>query len=249
MKRIISISFLLYCLSFCLLAQPASYSSSSNTGTHVGYEYVDLGLSVKWATCNLGANSPDEQGDYYAWGETETYYITLKTKTHINPIEWKSGYHDGYVLSNYKWCNGIDPYEDGGALTKYNTMSHLGKVDNKTVLDLCDDVAHVKLGGKWRMPTIEEWTELKDSCTWTTVYDEWDFCYGYKVTSNMPGYTDKYIFLPFAGYFSGPNDYYWSSSLSTEFPNSACALGLETYCVYITNEDRFFGLPVRPVCP
>ena len=45
---------------------------SCNDGKHEGHEYVDLGLSVKWATCNVGANAPEEYGDYYAWGETST---------------------------------------------------------------------------------------------------------------------------------------------------------------------------------
>ena len=45
---------------------------SPATGTSNGYGYVDLGLSVKWATCNVGATSPEEYGDYFAWGETST---------------------------------------------------------------------------------------------------------------------------------------------------------------------------------
>ncbi len=45
-----------------------------NNGFHNGYEFVDLGLSVNWATFNVGATKPEEYGDYYAWGETETYY-------------------------------------------------------------------------------------------------------------------------------------------------------------------------------
>ena len=87
---------------------------------------VDLGLSVYWATCNLRESgfvgSPEAYGDYYAWGETET----------------KSEYN----WSIYKWCNGS--YD---SLTQYNTNSSYGTVDNKTILDPEDDVAHVKLGG------------------------------------------------------------------------------------------------------
>ena len=48
-----------------------SGSITSSTGTINGYEYVDLGLSVKWAMCNIGASSPSDYGDYFAWGETE----------------------------------------------------------------------------------------------------------------------------------------------------------------------------------
>ena len=45
---------------------------SRPTGTIEGHGYVDRGLSVKWATQNVGASSPSDYGGYYAWGETET---------------------------------------------------------------------------------------------------------------------------------------------------------------------------------
>ena len=89
------------------------------------HEAVDLGLSVKWATCNVGADTPEGYGDYFAWGETSP----------------KSTYN----ASTYLWCNGSIT-----ALTKYNT------VDNKIVLDLADDAAHVIWGDSWRMPTNAE---------------------------------------------------------------------------------------------
>ena len=95
---------------------------------------VDLGLSVKWATCD--ASKPEEYGDYFAWGET--------TPKSIN--NW----------STYKWCNG-DEY----SLTKYCYNKDQGIVDNKTILDLSDDAARVQWGGSLRMPTDSEMTELK----------------------------------------------------------------------------------------
>ena len=125
-----------------------------------GHEYVDLGLSVKWATCNVGAVSPEDYGDYFAWGETEP--------------------KDFYAWSTYKWCNGS--YD---TLTKYCTDSKYGTVDNKTVLDLEDDAAHVNWGGDWRMPTKAEQDELYNNCTW-----EWttqNGVNGYKVTSKING--------------------------------------------------------------
>ena len=90
----------------------------------------------------------------------------------------------------YKWYNG-----SSSSFTKYNTKSIWGKVDNKTVLDPKDDVAHVKLGGSWRMPTDAEWMELKNNCTWT--WTTQNGINGYKVTSNKNGAS---IFLPAAGY-------------------------------------------------
>ena len=104
---------------------------------HNGHEYVDLGLpsGIKWATCNVGATTPEEYGDYFAWGETQP--------------------KDYYDWSTYKYCNG-DEY----SITKYCTRSTYGTVDIKTTLELSDDAARVNWGGKWRMPTIEEQKEL-----------------------------------------------------------------------------------------
>ena len=107
-------------------------------------EAVDLGLSVKWANVNVGAISPEDYGDYFAWGETE-----LKTD---------------YSWSTYKFELGTD---ENGPFSKYVTNSSYGTVDNKTVLDPEDDAAHVNWGGSWRMPTDAEWTELRTKCTWT----------------------------------------------------------------------------------
>ncbi|MBQ4525000.1 MAG: hypothetical protein IJA00_02845 [Bacteroidaceae bacterium] len=135
-------------------------------------EAVDLGLSVKWATCNVGASKPEEYGGYYAWGETEE----------------KSDYN----LETYKWGNGTDFF-----MTKYCTNSNHGIVDNKIVLDPEDDVAHVKWGGSWRMPTISEFKELIDNCTleWTT----YNGVNGQLVT----GPNGNSIFLPAAGFRDG----------------------------------------------
>ena len=138
-------------------------------------DYVDLGLSVMWATCNVGADKPEEPGDYYAWGETST--------------------KNSYKESNYKWSKGSD-YK----LTKYcsdKKNGYRGFTDNKTVLDQDDDVAHVKWGGTWRIPTKDELQELKDNCTWT--WDSINGMKGYRVTSNIPGYSDRSIFLSAAG--------------------------------------------------
>ena len=116
---------LLHTLSMLLFAMVAfTFTSCSlfDLDEIDGYEYVDLGLSVKWATCNVGADSPEDYGDYFAWGETEpksTYY-------------W----------STYKWYRG-----DYDNLTKYCTSSSYGTVDNKKQLDLSDDAARANWGG------------------------------------------------------------------------------------------------------
>ncbi len=104
-----------------------------------GHEYVDLGLSVKWATVNIGASSPETPGSYFAWGETTP----------------KSTYNWG----TYKHCKGSMT-----TLTKYCRLEYFGNVDNKTVLDLSDDAARYNWGGTWRIPTYSEMNELIKKC-------------------------------------------------------------------------------------
>lgn len=196
-----------------------------NTGNH---EYVDLGLSVKWATCNVGATKPEEYGDYFAWGETQP--------------------KDYYDWSTYKWCNGSKNTQ-----TKYNTNSSYGTVDNKTQLELSDDAARANWGGSWRMPTSAEQDELRNNCTWT--WTTQNGVYGYKVTSKKSGYTNKSIFLPAAGYRGGSSllsagsyGYYWSSSLDAGSPYDAWYVDFNSVRVYRSNYYRGYGFSVRPVC-
>ena len=192
------------------------------------HEYVDLGLSVKWATCNVGATKPEEYGDYFAWGETQP----------------KSTYN----WSTYKYCNG-----SYNTLTKYNNSSSYGTVDNKTTLDLSDDAARANWGGSWRMPTDAELTELREQCTWT--WTTQNGVYGYKVTSKKSSYTNKSIFLPAAGYrydsslyYAGSSGYYWSSSLYTDNPNRVWDVYFSSDSVYRNYNFRSYGFSVRPVC-
>ena len=190
-----------------------------------GHEYVDLGLSVKWATCNVGATTPEGYGDYFAWGET-----TPKTT---------------YNWSTYKYCNGT--YD---SMTKYCTDSEYGIVDYKTTLELSDDAAQVNWGGSWRMPTKAEQDELKNKCTWTWI--TLNGVKGYKVTSKKTGNS---IFLPAAGYRNRNMPYgavnngsYWSSSLES---SSSFAYYLTFYSsdVYRGYNLRTYGFSVRAVCP
>jgi hypothetical protein len=189
------------------------------------HEYVDLGLSVKWATCNVGATKPEEYGDYFAWGETQP--------------------KDYYDWSTYKWCNG-----SYNTLTKYNNSSSYGTVDNKTQLELSDDAARANWGGSWRMPTRAEQDELRENCTWT--WTTQNGVNGYKVTSKKNGNS---IFLPAAGYRDGSSlyragsyGYYWSSSLGTGYQDDACGLYFGSGYVGCDLNPRYIGFTVRPVC-
>lgn len=185
---------------------------------------VDLGLSVMWASCNFGALKSEDYGNYYAWAE-------------LMPKE-------DYSWNAYKWCNGSDK-----SLTKYNIEPSRGTVDNKTFLDPEDDVAHVKLGGKWRIPTDAEWTELRTKCTWT-----WTTQNG--VNGRLVKATNgNSIFLPAAGYWgftqfvdAGISGYYWSSSLNTERPYRAWDAWFDSNNVTRYYSNRFLGQSIRPVC-
>ena len=166
-----------------------------------GHPYVDLGLpsGTLWATMNVGATAPEDYGNCYAWGETEA-----------------KGF---YGWDNYRWRQ-----DKRQTLTKYFSDPSYGNPDGKDTLEPADDVAHVLWGNGWRTPTIDEWTELLNNCTWewTTLND----VMGIRVVSVANG---KSIFLPAAGYRNadtshedvGEWGHYWTSSLSIE--NPVCA--------------------------
>ena len=197
------------------------------TNTENGHEYVDLGLSVKWATCNVGASTPEEYGDYFAWGETQPN-------------------KDYYESSTYKWCNG-----SYNSHTKYCIDSSWGTIDNKTVLEAADDAATANWGGSWRMPTHAEFIELCTDCTWTWTTE--NGVNGYKVTSKS---NSNSIFLPAAGYrhgssfdYAGSKGVYWSSSLDRGNSSSAYDLNFDSSNVRRGFDcARSFGRSVRPVC-
>lgn len=191
-----------------------------------GFEYVDLGLSVKWATCNVGATIPEENGNYFAWGETEP-----KAE---------------YTWANYLWCNGTET-----TLSKYCTDSQYGSVDNKTTLDLADDAAYVNMGGNWRMPTDDEINELGENTTWYWTTKP-NGVAGYTLVSNKNQHS---IFLPAAGYKElaigsvNTYGYYWTSSIRSDNP----CLYARSLRIQANNGGgnssyfRFYGQSVRGV--
>lgn len=204
-------------------------------------DYVDLGLSVKWAKRNLGASKPSDYGDYYAWGETEP-----KAK---------------YTWANYKWMQ--TGQSDWNYITKYTfadrqtegiwydaSGNFIG--DGKTTLEAADDAATAKLGSPWRMPTLDEIKELLDNCTWT--WTTQDGKNGYEVK----GSNGNTIFLPAAGFRhssklveAGSWGDSWSSSLYTAYSGSARYLrfGSDVHDCNSYNLSRYLGFTVRPVRP
>ena len=190
------------------------------------HEVVDLGLSVKWATCNVGAETADDAGCYFSWGETSP--------------------KDIYNSTTDKYCScpdGKTSCYDASHYTKYNST------DGKTVLDPEDDAATVNWGSSSRMPTKEEFQELLDKCTW--IWDSSPSHKGYLVASS----NGKSIFLPASGcrngsdlYGRGTYGYYWSSTLNSSHRDGACSLyvGRGPHGIH-GNDFRYYGFPVRPV--
>ena len=193
------------------------------------HEYVDLGLpsGTLWATCNVGANSPEEYGDYFAWGETKT----------------KSTYDWG----TYKYCNGSST-----TLTKYCTLSSYGIVENKTELELLDDAAYVNWGEEWRMPSVDQLDELHTQCEW--IWSSRNGINGYMVKSKA---NNNSIFLPAAGNLADNNSEdlkeagtYWSRTLRPEKPSYAYSLHFTSTSEGASNDLttlRRRGCSIRPI--
>ena len=222
-----------------------AYLIKATVGPIYGWEndfnWVDIGLSVKWATNNVGTFSAEEYGDYYAWGATDPHYESLE------PLTWKEGFGAGYTWTN---C----PYSTGGEttnaqFTKYNAN------DNKTTLDLTDDVAREIWGGGWRMPTAAEFEELI-----ATRNNEANYLWEWTEMNGVAGWqiiyfgNDNSIFLPAAGTWSGTDSNnagsqgaYWSSSLYTGDRSNARGLYFNPNGVSSYTYDRSMGLSVRPV--
>ena len=185
-----------------------------------GHEYVDLGLpsGLKWATCNVGAESPENAGLYFAWGETTGYTIEQAAK--------------GERLFDE------DTYNAGSAASI------------STNLTLEQDAAHVNMGGKWRMPTVEEYQELIDNCTsrWTMEYE--DMWIQGRIFTGSNGNS---IYFRSGGFISSNNPInvdsvieYWSSS----WHSLSGAMHLYSHKDYVgvNYYNRYYGFNVRGVC-
>ena len=196
-------------------------------------QVVDLGLpsGIRWASCNVGATTPEGYGYYFAWGETDS--------------------KKDYSWATYKYANVGEFYHY--KFTKYCTDASSGDngfIDNKTVLEPEDDAATANWGDVWRMPTDAEWTELREQCTWT--WTAQNGMNGYQVASKTNGNS---IFLPAAGfrdgnaapYVAGRRGYYGSSSLLENSSDDVWIVTFNHEKVERDNDKRNKGLSVRPV--
>lgn len=186
--------------------------SAQNRGNANGHEWIDLGLpsGTKWATCNVGATTPEDYGKYFAWGET-----TTKT--------------------NYTQAN--------------------SKTFEKSISDITGkktyDVATANWGNSWRIPTKNEFDELKHNCTWQWVTQNGRN--GYKVTSKK---NNKSIFLPATGYkdgssleFTGEYGCYWFGNKSTSDGSNQNApyILLSSEEISYGEMWRYMGMCIRPI--
>ena len=214
-----------------------------------GYEYVDLGLpsGTLWATCNIGADNPEEYGDYFAWGETKP--------------------KDLYDWRNYKWAHWVydtisEHYYEVLEETWYkyyksNWTNHgIVEGDGKMELEPEDDAAYVNMGSNWRMPTLEQLQELVEKCNWQ--WTQRNGVDGYLVT----GRNGKSMFMPASGgrsselYNDGWCAYYWSRTLcSKEKLTIEAADQGEAYILFFNKwgdqeiwyDSRYDGNTVRAV--
>ena len=205
------------------------------------YEWVDLGLpsGLKWATTNVGAEKLEDFGLYFAWGETQGYSGITSEK--------------GFYWGDYKYtsgaCTGATDSTFRGGLTKYNTNSASGTVDNLTTLEQVDDAAY-QSDNICRMPTKADFEEL--TANTTSVWETLNGVNGRRFTSKTNGNS---IFVPAAGNCDngsadivGSGGCLWSSSLNESDPRFGWYLGFGSGSMHVSYYGRCGGFSVRAVC-
>lgn len=225
---------------------------------------VDLGLSVFWASCNLGASKPEEYGKYYQWADTKGHTDT-ETYNYNNQAPYATS-----ISPNWSW-------------SKYNSQT------DTLTLDKSDDAASVNLGGSWRMPTVKEMEELQSKCKWTwIIYNDCD-CYkvvgptGNYILLPAGGYYSDQLYQRAQIHYTEPIDYYtgvfgyyWSSQLYNDIKHPFCLSIFsgdngtpddqrhqdddlrdwrlsdphpDSHSISNSSKLRYFGLNIRPVHP
>ena len=198
---------------------PASYCPSETVA-------VDLGLPSGnlWADRNVGAESPEDYGAFFSWGNVEPHFPDK------GDVDWG----DNDDAFDYKFTE--SEYE--------KTPGYQLKDD----IDAEHDAATANLGEPWCMPTDDDFQELYDNCDWTckTV----NGVNGYLVVSKINGNS---IFFPCSGYGNGSSwlnrgshGGYWSRSLNSAAGGRRLHFG-SSGVLSQSNSYRYYGFPVRPV--
>lgn len=197
-----------------------------------GHEYVDLGLSVKWATCNVDAQHPEDYGGYYAWGDDKPY-------SHVAHFLDSLGLKKEFFLTS-----------NAGYIDHFMDRWKIDAVGRNLIRKGVDIATH-KWGEGWRLPTKNECVELYNNCIWQEVIIDEVVCY--KVTSKISGYTDRYIIIPHAGYNFVNTEadiyedaVYWTGTLRSEDWIHLFVFNSKEYTDCFSGAA--VGYPVRPVC-
>lgn len=215
-------------------------NNNTSDGKQNGHDYVDLGLpsGTKWATMNIGASAPEDYGNYYAWGETET-------------------------KEDYSWNTYTYFFDNNGNYVPYDDNWHVESGELKdigsNIAGTQYDVAHMKWGDSWQIPTSAQMDELqnREYCEWI-----WTFLNGVKgyiITSKLNG---KSIFLPACGVFysceqqhMNTDGHYWLSTSETSNTFYADYLIFSSVSYDTRHKSEFFhdndcrnhGRAIRPV--
>ena len=199
------------------------FQKQAEANQHNGHEFVDLGLPSGLKWATCNVGASKPE-------EYGDYFAWGETQPKYT-----------YNWDTYMWYNGIE-------VTKYDNYSG---GDGKTTLEPLDDAAYVNWGDGWRMPTEAEQQELVDNCTW--ISETRNGINGYKVISNKPGYKEKSIFIPIAGYMKDDAQmdchecHLWSSTLYCCNPQYAVLIVYSSLSSGLYGHDRFLGKSVRPV--
>ena len=193
----------------------------------VTYEWIDLGLpsGTLWATCNVGADNPEEYGDYFAWGETIT--------------------KNNYCWETYKFWQGS---RDMMAKYGYDIFT-----DYKIELDPADDAATVRWGNSWQIPSVDQWQELHNSSNTTITGTIRNGVKGNMIISKSNGKSIFLPAAGYVNNMTNGNigvtGCYWSRSLVTDFSYLAYSVYFQPYSTYSskTTSERYYGQSIRPV--
>lgn len=210
----------------------------NHNAANAAHEYVDLGLSVKWATCNVGASSSIEKGYAFSWGEI------IEGKYH----NWES----------YKYSR-----EKSSYITKYCDNENLGVVDRKMTLELSDDAANYHFGSNWRVPTKKEFDELINKCSWKIEKNKGIEGYrvkgkngnsifipftGYLETVRQPNNKNGIYTIEMTTQITNiQSAYYWTNTLDINNPMNALGAKVNSDIKALTIFPRYYGLYIRPV--
>ena len=224
--KFLGMAFVLWSVSFVSCSDDDEGEKKADYGEENGHEWVDLGLPSGLKWATCNVGAAAPE-------QTGEFYawgeITPKAT---------------YGWNNYAWSD-----EYGNEMTKYTKAS-------EKELELEDDAARQNMGGGWFTPSYDDWSELRNNCTW--LWTEQNGVKGFLVTSTS---AKTSIFLPAAGYklyndylYNAEDPYgsYWSSSVYTNDRKQAWevyfGIGVGKDALYINDIGRNAGLPVRAVC-